>query len=223
MKEKFLYFGIVLLVFLLSVGLALAVLSTYITVSGTFTVKPPTTINLSSVADSFIEEENSDDNNGNEQFLYAKSDENDNKRSLLKFGLPSLPAEAIIVSANLYLNYWEHGTNDPVHRNYWIYRITSDWTEDGVTWNKKDSINGWTPGGEYTEINGSSISIPASYGWVRFNITDMVSEWYSGTDNYGVLIKDELEDASGWGYWTKFRSKDYDGLDPYLEVTYVGG
>ena len=38
MKEKFVKFGIVLLVFLLSVGLALAVLSSYISVTGTATV-----------------------------------------------------------------------------------------------------------------------------------------------------------------------------------------
>jgi hypothetical protein len=44
MKEKFINFGIVLLVFLLSVGLALAVISTHITVTGSATVITITTV-----------------------------------------------------------------------------------------------------------------------------------------------------------------------------------
>jgi hypothetical protein len=212
---------------LLGLGLASATLSNYINIGGSTTLNssviPMTSVNLSSVTDSYIEEEDIIANHGSGVTLYVKSKELGNERSLIRFDLSGIPVNATIESAHLYLYYYDFDFQNTSGRTYWAYKISSTWVENEVTWIDGKNSSAWTsPGGDYT-TDGASIVIPSSFGWVNWNVTDIVIDWINGEDNNGFLIKDdyenELESRS------KFRSKDYTGteFDPYLEVVYSGG
>ena len=217
----------ILIVFLLGIGLASATLSSYITIGGSTTLNSSImTVNLSSVADSYIEEEDIIANHGSGITLYVKSKEYGNERSLIRFDLSTISNNATIKSASLYLYYYDYDYSNTSGRTYWTYKISSSWVEDEVTWIDRNSLDMWsTSGGDYITTNGVSITIPPSYGWVNWNVTDILSDWINGEPNYGFLIRDESENSLEIQFRSKFRPKEHTGtdFDPYLEVTYIGG
>ena len=54
---------------------------------------------------------------------------------LVKFDISSISSKGIILSATLNFYYYSWGDNNPVGRDLNLYRITSIWKEDTVTWN----------------------------------------------------------------------------------------
>jgi hypothetical protein len=85
-------------------------------------------------------------------------------------------------------------------------------------------------GGDYDHVADAVSYIPASFGWMTWDVTDLVKEWLGGTDNCGVLIKDYDESwdpfasDAGDAYKYRFHSREYSAdptLQPYLNITYV--
>ena len=217
----------IFIVLLLGLGLASATLSNYINVSGSTNLKfSMRTVKLSPIKDSYIEQEQPNASHGSETILYVKSNQDNNERSVLMFDLSSIPNPSEIISANLYLYYYDFEYQNTTGRNYFAYKVPSLWNEDEVTWVNRTISDPWNvTGGDYITSNGVSITIPSSFGWVDWNVTDIVSDWMNGEANHGFLIKDDSEDALESGFRSKFRPKDYTGseFDPYLEVVYFGG
>jgi hypothetical protein len=153
-------------------------------------------------------------------------------RGLVQFDLSAIPAGSTISSATLKLYYHRWGTNDPVGRTLWAYRVTQSWTEgdgttnSGVSWARYDGTNSWaTPGGDYTTNGGASSTVPSSYGWMTWTVTDIVKAWVEDSEaNCGFLIKDGTEDTAGQGwYLTYFYSSEFENteLQPILEIDYT--
>lgn len=149
-------------------------------------------------------------------------------RSILSFDISALPASPIIASATLKLYYAYYQEIDPVGLTVWAYKLTRPtWVELEASWNSYSTGNAWTtPGGDYVTSNpaGDSIVIPASVGWVEWDIEAIVQDAIDNSLDVHLLIKFANEtkgiladSAAG------FRSNDYTTditLRPKLVITY---
>ncbi len=136
-------------------------------------------------------------------------------QGLVKFDISSLPKNAIIQSATIYLFYNKWTSTNPAGRLLDIHRITSDWSEDMVTWSNQ-------PTHHSTPTDNSPV--PGSINtWMDWDVTSDVQDFVSQQENnYGWIIIDD-------NYWgmpeiplTQVRSKEYSQeQSPYLEIEYV--
>jgi hypothetical protein len=185
--------------------------------------------------DAYIEADRSTSNFGGYHTIKVRASTTYPYRTLVQFDLSSLPSSANISSAVLRLYYYQYLGNDPVNGTLWAYRITQGWiegdepsdpyTHEGVWWSSYDgnpTPHSWTTaGGDYNTTNGAAAIVPGSYGWMNWTVTDIVKAWVEdGQENNGFLIKDATE-ITETGYQIMFRSREYNGQDPILEITYI--
>src|SRR6185436_13675532 len=113
----------------------------------------------------------------------------DNARTLIQFNLSGIPANSTVQSAFLSLfndpnTTWYSGQ----HQNYsgtnesFIKRITSSWSEFGVTWNSMPS---------FTSVN--SVSVPASVSshqdFMNLNVTSLVIDMINNpSSSFGFIM-----------------------------------
>lgn len=164
---------------------------------------------------------------GGAELIVRAASATESYRVLVQFDLSSIPSGATVTSATLKLYYYEWGTADPVGRTIWGYRLTQSWTEMGASWLQYDGTNSWSSsGGDYTLDGGSSATVPSSYGWMTWTVTDIVKAWIEDSEpNCGFLIKDATETSTPWCA-TEFYSRDttnpdHTELQPILEITYT--
>lgn len=126
---------------------------------------------------------------------------------LIGFVLPDLHEELIVLNAQLELYAAKTTTSTGVAMG--AYRVTTPWTT-GATWNTTNGSTAWhTPGGDYANPEKESdaainASVGAKTGWTYWYPTQMVQEWYNGTDapngqgqpDLGFLLKDVSEGAT---------------------------
>jgi YD repeat-containing protein len=126
---------------------------------------------------------------------------------LVGFVLPDLHEELIVLNAQLELYAAKTTTSTGVAMG--AYRVTTPWTT-GATWNTTNGSTSWhTPGGDYANPEKESdaainTSVGAKTGWTYWYPTQMVQEWYNGTDapngegqpDLGFLLKDVSEGAT---------------------------
>ncbi|MCT8977624.1 DNRLRE domain-containing protein, partial [Clostridium sp. CX1] len=132
-------------------------------------------------------------------------------RSLIKFTLPSeLTTGDMITNAALYLNLL---TTNYESQQINVHKITTPWSSDSATWNNKPSYEEKIS--DYKFIQGEE---GALFDW---DITEMVKEWSSTGNNYGVLLKNSDENI---GY-NEFISSDSTELymkgRPRIRIEYV--
>lgn len=184
------------------------------------------TLTIQPNADTFFTENMSPPDVGSYPDLrVATGTDGDDRRSVLRFDFSALPEGATITDATLNL-YYQSSYGDPVGRTHWVYEITQTaWTETGATWNEYSSGNSWaTAGGDYTITDGSSTIIPASFGWVSWNILALAQN-FQISEIAEFLIKDETEGGCvGANCGANFWSRDYTTdplLQPKLVITYT--
>jgi len=151
-----------------------------------------------------------------------------NMRGWIEFNITSVPSDAWIISSKLRLRVWHKTTNDPASnmgdttgRVYGVYRITQPWTESGVNWSNQPN---------YTEEHHATAPVPPGQGgwygpllWMEWEITDIMKDWRSGANNYGLLVRDTQEYAPIF-YSTQFFTHNQvpnESYYPRLVVTYV--
>jgi hypothetical protein len=118
------------------------------------------------------------------------------QRSLLKFNISSIPANAEIVSAKLNMSKIG-GSSDGYIIN--AHRITNSWTEgtgscNGTTgtanYNQRSAGVNWiTAGGDFNPSPeaATNVSVTGKYDW---SVGDIVAGWRSGAfPNHGILLK----------------------------------
>ena len=184
----------------------------------TLTIQP-------SAKDNYLAQAAATTNYGTTTDLRLRSYNAANQRCILEFSLASLPAGAVITSATLELYYYLLLGTDPVGRTYWAYRLTrTDWVEIESCWDYYKGTTVWTAaGGDYTTDDGASTAVPASYGWMSWNV--LAQTQYAQTNSITVefLVRDGTEDNATI-YGAKFYSKDYTDdptLCPKLVIEYT--
>jgi hypothetical protein len=151
-------------------------------------------------------------------------------RVLVEFDLSSIPSGSTINTASLQL-YYEGVVNAPVGRTYTANRVTTNWVEGngngggttGATWNKPDQSQTptWTTnGGDYTTTGAASQVVPATFGYMTWDVTAIVKAWIEGGQpNYGFLMKDLNENVLGT-VGAYFWTREYGSFMPILTVDY---
>ena len=147
-------------------------------------------------------------------------------RGIGKFDFSALPNGATITAATLDLNYFATYGNDAKTRTYWIYELTQTaWVEAQATWNSYTEGSAWAAaGGDYNiETNKSSLAVPASFGWMSWNVLALIQHCQSVHSKIAhFLIKDGTE--GGTQYGCDFHGKRYTTdptLCPKLIITYI--
>jgi hypothetical protein len=109
-------------------------------------------------------------------------------RSMIKFDLTGLPANANITSAKLSLYHNPNSTTTPTHsgsNKSILQRITSSWDESTVSWMTKP-----------TSTNTNEVSLAASTSgtqdYLDIDVTQLVKDMITNT-NYGIMIMLETE------------------------------
>lgn len=180
--------------------------------------------------DSFMDANVPDTNFGDE--LYSKvgvthlgEEKTSWARGIMNFDVSAVAGEVILAA-----------TLHHVVKDVWasvaatVYRCSrpSTWTEDGVTWNKYDGVNGWTKvGGDYDENTPTPVgyTTPDSIGWrVVSGLKDFVIDAIDYRDGIvAVIIKLDFEAPemdSGYTFWSRSVVSHQ---RPYLEVEVPGG
>ena len=150
----------------------------------------------SEIDDTYIWASNKTTNYGTDDESWASTGSTNESLSLYRFDLDNLklPPQAKIVGATLSLY---HRSGNDANVPITAQRITSDWKEDEVTWNKRDNGTDWdNPGGDYdadvisTTLVGSTgpgSTKPLRYEW---DIGRLLLGWLDGSyPNYGVVFK----------------------------------
>jgi hypothetical protein len=154
------------------------------------------------VADAYIWSANPNYNSGSSSSLYTGWVYNGEKRSLIRFDLSVIPAGSAIDAADLHIYV---GTTN--NQNVRVHRITSPWTEYGVTWNNFG--NGFAPEIE-ASFSGNSV------GFHQADISALIQAWVNGLINYGLLLEENLDN------YHSYYSSEYNVVQfrPYLTVCY---
>lgn len=106
-----------------------------------------------------------------------------------------------------------------------IHRKTSDWSEtSGGTSSSVDEL--WGGDGSaivnnnYKSTAGGSTDLGSLVhnDWYSIDVTDIVTEWFNGQANYGVLLRmvDQTDADKAKEFWSRHSSGD----EPYFEVVY---
>jgi parallel beta-helix repeat protein len=136
--------------------------------------------------------------------------------SLIKFDVYDIPFGSNIASANLNIYYFDYYTTCPVGRELQLYRATSPWNEESVSWNSQPS---------YVSTQTTNSKVPRSFGWMTWDVTNDIQAFINkSVINHGWKIADETY----WGGFdipeTVFYSKEYDNgiYHPYLNIQING-
>lgn len=191
-------------------------------------IDPTITNDNNSVYDTYIKSNESDKNFDEREYFMVYTN-GYLCRSLLKFDLPQIATGDTIINATAYINtrYSENPNQyDGDERKYYVsvHEITRDWDEKTVTW---DSFNN-----SYNEKvedvflpKANSVDDPTNLQSNAFDLTNLVKKWYSGSPNYGVLLKKFNENLEAYTNFIDFSSKTFDvkyesNVRPSLEITY---
>ena len=163
-----------------------------------------TTTTLTATKDAYVDQDNPDTNYGSATELIATTDLK--KYLLVSFDISSLPSSITIVSATLkiYCTYKDGSYDMPV------YKINDDssWSESTVTWNNAPSYDS-------TALDTTTITT----GWNSYTVTNAVKQVVNaGNSSVGFVIASPEVELTVVTF--KFASKEYDGYDAQLEITY---
>jgi len=202
----------------LTVLLITALLAPFVSITALLSTVPVAgatteTVKLYPSDDSYIDNSSKDANFGSQNHIWIASyleDPGLTIRMYLKFDLSSLPDGVRINSARLFL-YCSKVT-DPLAgaSDLEIREVLDDtWTESSITWNNQPA---------YGSLLDTKLVDTAGIWW-DLDVTSFVQGEFTGDKVVSLLGKMIIENE----YWDRhvvFSSKENDGYDPYLEVTY---
>jgi len=127
-----------------------------------------------------------------------------NERALIRFTLPPLPPHAIVTTCVLRTTVTGTSSGTPI--NVAACQAANLWSES-VTWNTSPNYSLFT----WATVGGT--------GTVDWEVTDMVTQWYSGMPNLGFLL---ISDVEGSGVQNdRVMGNRTSGNPPQLLISYV--
>lgn len=183
-------------------------------------IDPTITGESGGVYDTYIYPGDTGVNRNSHEYLKVGVDSNNVKyRILTKFDLPKIGTGSQVINATAifhsYKNdYYPSGQHlTAPNKIATIHEVTSNWNENTATW---ETMNNkcYARIESYLKMRRGIISYDGgTTGTVtlsanEFDVTSLVKKWYSGTPNYGFLIKwlDEVKDTKCKEYY--LYSKD---------------
>jgi len=204
-------------------------LLTFILVISTFTIIFPIqrinaelcqkTVKLYPTDDTYVDHGGTDENLGSTEKIVIRNDYGYAGSSgwgwdaLIKFDISSIIQGTTIVSAKLNIYYYEQLYYNHSNNILTLYRVTSDWDENTVTWDNQPY---------YASQKTSIANVPSTINlWIEFNVTNDVKGYATGLyTNYGWKITDE----NLWEHFDipefVFKTKESNNINywPYLEI-----
>jgi hypothetical protein len=153
------------------------------TLPPTPTATPPISyLKICASADSYIQQESSDRNNGSADWLrvgYSAGPDMSYARALARFDLGLIPPGSTVLSAafEAYLTSSAGATLVTLD----VFRVTGAWTESGVTWNNQPAV---------AASAESSAAVGTVNGYKSWNVTSLAQGWVSGSlANHGLALR----------------------------------
>lgn len=162
-------------------------------------------------ADSHVATANPNSNYGGVPALVVSPNAGGPARSFVHFDLSSVPAGATIVEASLRIcpvsvNILALG------RVHDLHRVTSAWTENGVTWNTRPIT---------TAAATDSHAVLAGLVCQTYEVTPDVQLWAAGSSNYGWQLSDAATNLINAEVNYGSRETADNSARPLLTVTFV--
>ncbi|GAH11777.1 unnamed protein product [marine sediment metagenome] len=149
--------------------------------------------------DSRVESINPTTNYGNSNGCAVGNTATNIIRTYIKFDLSTVPANAVIVDADLKLYQW--GTLGTDNFTIGLYKVTSDWDESTIDWDPQPTCS------VDAEIT-SDITWAWVATWRSWDIDTLAQAWLDGSiTNYGVVLKDT--DEASVNTLAYFLTSDY--------------
>lgn len=138
-------------------------------------------------------------------------------RSLLAFDTSIVPANLAFTKVELsikldricFLSSLSGST-----RTITAYRVTSPWSENGVTWaNAPGTLE------SYGSVNITLTTSQDVFGRYSLDVTGLVRAWLNGSKpNYGLMLRSSESSGAPAGF--TFDAHDGDGASPYLSISF---
>lgn len=178
-------------------------------------VKGTTTVELTSVADAYLDNLFPDTNFGIAESIAKTGYTNDEfgfaNRAVFKFDLSSIPSNATVTSATMSVKVY--GSKFPANcygtpTMLWMGSLNSSWGESTITWNNHP-----------VNSNPIPVNIACIYGYQDTDLTGYVIGWVENpSTNHGLII---LGTESGSMWLRQIYTREAGGtLVPKLTVTY---
>jgi hypothetical protein len=160
--------------------------------------------------DTFVDQINPNTIDGSLSVLVSRTYSGWQIDTLLKFDLSDIPADQTVVSAVLHLYYFANNDGNPVGDAMGVRRVLQDWEEETANWYNQPGVESSTT---------ASAEVPASFGWMQWDVTSDVQAFAAGTStNYGWQIRN---DTPTYNVMTYFKSKEAETeYYSYLDVTF---
>jgi hypothetical protein len=160
--------------------------------------------------DTYIKADAATTNFGSNPIFEVRPDNGADRRGLLRFDLSSIPSNATITSATLYLYERDNKSGQITY----LYRVTSSWNESTVTWQS------WlSPGGDFDNSIAYFAYLPDQKNcMLTMEITALVQAWVDATyNNYGLILY-----STGPNHILPYSSKENGTVSqrPKLEILY---
>ena len=199
-----------------------------------------------SVTDTWLNQAEYSENYGQETSLFVRKDvdpgEDDDRDTLIKFNLSSIPDNAVITSAKLSLYYydeWYMGSNDWLDVS--VFSMKASWDEGsggsgtertGASWKYRYAYPNnsvWAQDGARGSSDRGSVlatvrlddAVGRWVDWQAQALTAIVGQWYAGTLVNNGLVLDYTnsdDEENGVTFWSSEVSLSQYG--PKLEVGY---
>ncbi len=157
------------------------------------------TTNVSSAADSYVNNSFVMTNYGTETSLVTKSSTTGDRSAFLKFDLSSIKGTVTSAKLKLYVK------SKTANANRTVYDVVNDsWTETGITYANKPSF-------------GSALATTAvsAAGWIEFDVTSEVASQNAGDKVVSLYVKDPVANNN---VGIDFYSKENGSNTPVLTV-----
>lgn len=169
--------------------------------------------------DTFADNNNPDTAQGSLTYImvsWSVPDARD-RRCFLKFDTSSIPTGATIETAKLAAYVFADPPPGWTGDSIYVHKVADDtWTEGSLTWNNQPAYG--------VQID-SRLGYPAAGTWDEFtsdSLKQYVQDEVSAGETYiSFCLRGDEDGATDYEWYAYYRSKEYDGYDPYLEVTWT--
>jgi len=197
------------------------------------------TANLQAVRDTSMYSENPTNSNATGSLFSGAAGTKGLRRALIGFDLSSLPANAVIQSAQLQLNVIRISNQNPGPQDFSLFAVTAPWAEGttfgggfgaaampgDVTWTFSSfATTMWTnPGGDFvaTASATTSMNMTGAYTWTSNQMATDVQGWVANpaSNNGWILLGGEAVPFSA----KEMASRESGANGPTLTITYTTG